>query len=555
MSKKKGIAKLLSKDERLLLRRKRVGLRELAEMQVSAISDLFEIDQTRAKEIFDGINPMFFYRNSELGKPISILGENVQAFGVDHGINLSYMGNSNSLASAISLTEATAPIISDVFLKANDFTNANLHGINKDLYGNITLNNVFPAGPKMTLDAISGGILPNNASSINVLLNSNYLASESQSLISSVYVNNLGGPPIISSEYYSQGTSPVNIWGTGQQIPTSYLMPFQPIEPMLKGTDLLKVNSLNMLNGSIYLREYNEGSVLASDRYSSLGIASHSYEMANGLRSTAIYNPLISMAGTEALLTTQYAEQSLARVDWNNLGRESEASQLIRSATRHTFMDFTKGFGEVTKSMEQRPNWVFDAPGLIEVPSLAFYTQSRLVELVSVQDVDQFEVTVKDQEIDGEEEEKLKKLLHRLDPALIVMWEGAVDALYGSNPDYKRHFMTSLRELHSHVLRMLSPESEFAKWDVNRDHYHNDRPTRKGRYLYLNRNLMGSKKEFSTMMDREIANSEQLFDMLNGGTHGITTRLTKNQLVALKIKGCAMLTSMMEIEFSINRVN
>ena len=249
------------------------------------------------------------------------------------------------------------------------------------------------------------------------------------------------------------------------------------------------------------------------------------------------------------------AEQNLGEFKWSDFGQQLNSAILPISHAKDSFLKYTTQYSEVLKSIDAKPNWVYEAPNIAQLPSLSFYSQSRIVESASVEDLDGLQIESTDKEINEQNDDILYRLLPMLDPGLVKMWEGAVEALHGSNPDFIRHFLTSLRELYTHVMHLLSPDKNFVVWDTDKRYFANDRPTREGRLHYINRNLHGSKKEFTKFLGLDVTSTIELINLFQGGTHGINSKLTKPQLMAIKIKAGGILRAMLEIEFSINRVN
>jgi hypothetical protein len=96
--------------------------------------------------------------------------------------------------------------------------------------------------------------------------------------------------------------------------------------------------------------------------------------------------------------------------------------------------------------------------------------------------------------------------------------------------------ITSMRELYNHVLDCLTPDDVVAGWDPNQAHYDKGKPTRRGRFLYICRNLEGSSSQFAKLLKAEIDATLLMIDLFNGGTHTIKSNYALNELQYIRIK-------------------
>jgi hypothetical protein len=109
-----------------------------------------------------------------------------------------------------------------------------------------------------------------------------------------------------------------------------------------------------------------------------------------------------------------------------------------------------------------------------------------------------------------------------------VPLSGAIQAVNSNNPDKARQTMASLRELTTHLLHKLSPDSEVKKWSNRSEHYVSGRPTRACRIEYIFKDCAGS--SIKPFIENEIKFIKDFFDFLNGGTHSLDTRLDGDDL-------------------------
>lgn len=156
------------------------------------------------------------------------------------------------------------------------------------------------------------------------------------------------------------------------------------------------------------------------------------------------------------------------------------------------------------------------------------------------------EVGLRD-EIQYENEVDLNRFLSKLDKGLYSMWEGAIEAYHSENPDRIRHFSSSLRELFTHVLHILSPEEEVKNWIKDESLLHNGRPTRRARLLYVCRNI--NNYPFEDFVEKDVNSTLAVIDMFQEGTHKISSNFSEKQLLALKCKAECTIKFLLQIHF------
>lgn len=135
---------------------------------------------------------------------------------------------------------------------------------------------------------------------------------------------------------------------------------------------------------------------------------------------------------------------------------------------------------------------------------------------------------------DFKKQNELELMLQEFDEGLVDMLNGAEKALRSSNPDKIRHFGTSLRELFTHVLNQLAPSDHVKEWTDNPDHFHNNRPTRRARLLYISRNY--NNKKFQDFLEADVNSVLTFIDLFQGITHSVKNNYTEQQLKGMLIK-------------------
>lgn len=183
---------------------------------------------------------------------------------------------------------------------------------------------------------------------------------------------------------------------------------------------------------------------------------------------------------------------------------------------------------------------------IYDFPSLENFNTIKLINLFSTVgininidlDIESFQKEVISEDI--------KTVLDEIGEGLSRMWEGAVASLklHKENPDYRRHCLTSMRELFTQVLHELSSDQELKKWleennlIENSEFFYNKKPTRKSRLLFICRTISKENKDFDKFLESDVKTLISFFSLLNQGTHQPITPYTHEQVIALveKIK-------------------
>jgi len=296
-------------------------------------------------------------------------------------------------------------------------------------------------------------------------------------------------------------------------------------------------------------------SLLRESEFNRLGISSLISEMTSGSVFERAHLSGIGNAISQASSFSRLAESNLGSFSWDKLGSRMKLSAEEVARTQKNFIGLSAGYSEVLKVLNTKPNWIYDAPEVAKMPAVDFYASSRLLKVVTTDDSDTAEIQKTDITIDEENGDAIKRFLPELDPDLMNLWLGAIYALNSDNPDKIRHFTTSLRELFGHVMRIMATDQQMANWDTERMHYDDKgRPTRKGRFLYICRNIEATKKEFTKLMMAEVDSTIMLIDLFQGGTHAIKSKFGPNELKLIQIKAETTLRYFLNIEFGINRI-
>ena len=109
------------------------------------------------------------------------------------------------------------------------------------------------------------------------------------------------------------------------------------------------------------------------------------------------------------------------------------------------------------------------------------------------------------------------QVLRGLNPVFPKLWIGAFAALHSSNPDWVRHVAISLRELLTHAMQFMAPDTEMESW-INKPEQRSEkgRPTRAARIHFVIAPGIDSLDQKEASELKEIL---QLFEDLHERTH------------------------------------
>ncbi|MEJ8803429.1 pPIWI-associating nuclease domain-containing protein [Pontibacter sp. H249] len=244
-----------------------------------------------------------------------------------------------------------------------------------------------------------------------------------------------------------------------------------------------------------------------------------------------------------------HAERNFSGLNWGSLGQSLGLNQIEKGLLSTSLVEYTTQFSKLCHSFQSNPSSLVGLNStLARIPSIEFYNTSNVVEKITIDREDEVEEEILINDILIESEETLHSLLPKLDPELVRLWIGANQALNSNNIDKTRHFITSLRELFTHVFHLLAPDAEVKKWSTKPDDFHNGNPTRRARLLYITREI--NNEVFNDFLSIDIQSTLKLIELFNRGTHGVVSKLSEKQLVAIKCKAESTLKYLLQIHYA-----
>ena len=206
-----------------------------------------------------------------------------------------------------------------------------------------------------------------------------------------------------------------------------------------------------------------------------------------------------------------------------------------------THLDFSRSYAGLMRGLnESIAESVRLRPALLTLPPIEHYNASRLmVEIFPPADpdaapdlVDESEDESSDVPVDSEY--GIENLLSELDERFLTPWRGIEDSISSGGADRLRQSATSMRELFTHVVHQLAPDDDVRDWSTDPNHFHNGRPTRRARFLYISRD--SDHGDFPKFLEKDVDACLAMLDVINTGVHRLESPFSERQILALKVR-------------------
>lgn len=254
---------------------------------------------------------------------------------------------------------------------------------------------------------------------------------------------------------------------------------------------------------------------------------------------------------TSAMLPASLAAQSkLFELQRFPLGAEINAAAVLQDSLRLNLDRFTANYRRLVDFTDYQSAIIETLrPDIIQYPSHEVFRETELLEQITVPEDEQV-VSDEYEVIPIPEERPLEDWLGEINSGFPSLLRGAHAALNANNPDRARHVASSLRELIGHVLRRLAPDDKIRVWKTDSNYYHNDRPTRRSRLLYICREI--DFDDLSEFVNADVKSALTLIDALHAEAHVISRRLTDRQLQALVDRTVSLLLFLLRLNSTNN---
>ena len=235
------------------------------------------------------------------------------------------------------------------------------------------------------------------------------------------------------------------------------------------------------------------------------------------------------------------AQERLLNLNWSDLEKSSFHKTGELSGALESFNVLTENFNSLVHSFSAGDFDILDFPPFVSgLPPIEVLTSSDLIDTISRDETEEYpeEADILESEIREDIESSLEELLVHVNPEIKRLWIGAKEALSSSNPDKKRHVVVSLREMLTHILHGIAPDNEISKWTSESSYYHEGRPTRKARLLFVCRDI--NHGPFKQFVNKDVESHIKFLHLFQRGTHEININFTDQQLRTLIVRSEAL---------------
>jgi Predicted pPIWI-associating nuclease len=255
-------------------------------------------------------------------------------------------------------------------------------------------------------------------------------------------------------------------------------------------------------------------------------------KMIQGIGLTESITAAFARIDTTRMLSASLAAQSkLATFDDLEFGRLAGLDAAFSRAISTNLGNLTRSYQSLINVAATRESLASRLPLITTYAPVEYYREIEVVEAITVGEEDKLN---DDEPIDTAIAATLPSvdgLLSAFDERLVLLLHGARQSLRDDNPDRARHVTTSVRELLTQILHALAPDDDVRRWTSNNDHYHNNRPTRRARLLFICRHI--DCDPLSRFVEDDVRAALSFVDSLNSGTHVVESRLSYVQLSSI----------------------
>lgn len=194
--------------------------------------------------------------------------------------------------------------------------------------------------------------------------------------------------------------------------------------------------------------------------------------------------------------------------------------------TQHvTFRESVVRVSNSYERLDQRSTLTTLSPQENYFVDLSEREAANTVSLFNTLEADQFEVQPDDDEADDLQKTTISGEIAVVSEELDSRWKGALFALHPRNPEAARHFCTSAREIFTEVLELKAPDDAVFAAMPNCTKTPRGNATRRSKIAYLLSVKGIENPELVEFAGEDVDNVIELFEVLNGATHGASGRL------------------------------
>ncbi len=245
---------------------------------------------------------------------------------------------------------------------------------------------------------------------------------------------------------------------------------------------------------------------------------------------SSVARALTALDTTRLLNVSLTAQHRLVALEGKRVGTLLNADATLSNSIASNLARFTRSYKDLIEAVEQSQAVEAEIPFITKFSPVEYARELDVLEQISVPERSDVSECVADTDSLGEAQ-SIDVELAAHDAKLLALLRGARGALHSENPDRIRHVMASVRELFTQVIHGLAPDDQVRKWTSEKAHYHDGRPTRRARLLYVCRHI--ACEPLAEFVDHDVRSALTLVDALHSGTHIVESKLTEDQLTAI----------------------
>ena len=264
--------------------------------------------------------------------------------------------------------------------------------------------------------------------------------------------------------------------------------------------------------------------------------------MIKGIGLSDLISSAFARIDTTRMLSASLAAQAkLSALDNLTLGRLAGIDQAFSRAISTNLGNLTRSYQSLIDAAATRESLASQLPLITTYAPVEYCREIDVLEAITIDDED-------DRLIANALIESLPSvddLLEAFDVRLSRLLRGARQALIDDNPDRARHVTTSVRELFTQVLHALAPDNDIRQWSSSPELFHDNRPTRRARLLFICREI--NCDPLSRFVEDDVRAALSFVDSLNSGTHVVESKLTHSQLSSIVSRVESLLVFLLQL--------
>jgi hypothetical protein len=268
--------------------------------------------------------------------------------------------------------------------------------------------------------------------------------------------------------------------------------------------------------------------------------------MIGGIGLSDLISSAFGRIDTTRMLSASLAAQAkLSALDNLTLGRLAGIDQAFSRAISTNLGNLTRSYQSLIDVAATRESLANQLPLITTYAPVEYCREIDVLKAITIDDEsnDEDDKLIANALIDSLP--SVDSLLEAFDVRLSRLLHGARQALIDDNPDRARHVTTSVRELFTQVLHALAPDNDIRQWSSSPELFHDNRPTRRARLLFICREI--NCDPLSRFVEDDVRAALSFVESLSYGTHVVESKLTHSQLSSIVSRVESLLVFLLQL--------